>query len=39
MPGFKQTLIGIEPICDTGFTVTFSREAVVVRDYNDRHIL
>ena len=32
MPGFQQTLIGIVPICDAGFTVTFSEDEVVVHD-------
>ena len=32
MPGFQQTLIGIGPICDAGFTMTFSEDAVVVHD-------
>ena len=39
MPGFEQTLIGVGPICDAGFTVTFSSDAVVVKDYNERQIL
>ena len=32
MLGFQQTLIGIGPICDAGFTVTFSEDEVVVHD-------
>ena len=32
MPGFKHTLIGVGPLCDTDCTVTFTRAAVIVRD-------
>ena len=39
MPGFQQTLIGIGPICDTGFMVTFSEDEVVVHDAAKRVIL
>ena len=39
MPGFQQTLIGIGPICDAGFTVTFSADDVVVHDADKRAIL
>ena len=34
MPGFKHTLLGVGPICDAERTVTFSRDAVVVRGAN-----
>ena len=39
MPGFQQMLIGIGPICDAGFTVTFSEDEVVVHDTAKRVIL
>ena len=32
MPGFKNTLMGVGPLCDADCTVTFTREAVIVRD-------
>ena len=32
MPGFQQTIIGIGPICDARFSVTFLEDAVVVHD-------
>ena len=31
MPGFRHTLIWVGPLCDTDCTVTFTREAVIVR--------
>jgi len=39
MPGFRQTLIGIGPICDAGFTVHFSDVDVIVRDKKGRDVL
>ena len=39
MPGLQQTLIGIGPICNAGFTVTFSEDKVVVQDAVKRVIL
>ena len=39
MPGFQQTIIGIGPICDARFTVTFLEDAVVVHDDAKRVIL
>ena len=39
MPGFRQTLIGIGPICDAGFTVHFSDVDVIVRDKDGRDVL
>ena len=39
MPSFKQTLMGIGPICDAGFTVTFSANDVIVRDNDQRVVL
>ena len=32
MPGFRHTLIGVGPLCDADCTVTFTHEAVIVRD-------
>ena len=32
MPGLKHTLIGVGPLCDADFTVTFTRAEVIVRD-------
>ena len=32
MIGFLHTLIGVVPICDADCKVTFTREAVIVRD-------
>ena len=32
MPGFRHTLIGVGPLCDADCNVTFTREAVIVRD-------
>ena len=31
MPGLRHTLIGLGPLCDAYFTVTFTRAVVVVR--------
>ena len=31
MPCFRHTLIGVVPLCDSDYTVTFTREAVIVR--------
>ena len=39
MPGLQQTLIGIGPIYDAGFMVTFSEDEVVVHDAAKRVIL
>ena len=39
MPGFNHTLLVVGPICDANFTVTFIRDAVVVRDSTNRTIL
>ena len=39
MPGFQQTLIGIGPICDAGYTVHFSDVDVIVRDKAHRAVL
>ena len=39
MPGFAQTLVGIGPICDAGFTVTFSKSMVIVRDTTSQPVL
>ena len=32
MPGFRHTLIVVWPLCDADCAVTFTREAVIVRD-------
>ena len=32
MPGFCHTLIGVGPLCDADCTVTFTREAAIVKD-------
>ena len=32
MPGFRHTLIGVVPLYDSDCAVTFTREAVIVRD-------
>ena len=32
IPGFRNTLIGVDPLCDAKCTVTFTREAVIVQD-------
>ena len=32
MPGFRHNPIGVGPLCDADFTVTFIRGAVIVRD-------
>ena len=39
MPGFNHTILGVDPICDTDCTVTFSSDAVMVRDTTNRTIL
>ena len=39
MPGFATTLVGIGPICDAGFTVTFSDTRVIVRDKENDPVL
>ena len=32
MPGFRHTLIGVGPLCDADYTVTFTRAAEIVRN-------
>ena len=39
MPGFNHTLLGVGPIYDNDWTVTFSHDAVVVRYSKNRTIL
>ena len=39
MPGFQQSLIGVGPICDAGFTVTFLSMDVVICNKNQTAIL
>ena len=39
MPGFRHTLIGVGPLCDTDCTVTFTSAAVVVRDLHGNPVL
>ena len=39
MPGFRHTLIGVGPLCDAYFTVTFTRAAVIVRDARSTPVL
>ena len=39
MTGFKQTLIGVGPLCDADCTVTFTRAAVIVRDSQGSPVL
>ena len=39
MPDFTESLIGIGPICDKGFKVTFSAEDVIVQDTQKRVVL
>ena len=39
MPGFHHTLIGVGPLCDSNCTVTFRREAVIVRDNQGTPVL
>ena len=39
MPVFNHTLLVVVPICNAGCTVTFSRDAIVVRDATNRTIL
>ena len=39
MPGFRHTLIGVGPLCDVDCTVTFTHEAVIVRDTRSTSVL
>ena len=39
MPGFNHTLLGVGPICDADCTVTFIKDADVVRYATNRYIL
>ena len=39
VPGFRHTLIGVGPLFDANFTVTFTREAVIVRDQQGMPVL
>ena len=39
MPGFCHTLIGLGPLCDADCTVTFTREAAIVRDTQGTPVL
>ena len=39
MPIFFHTLIGVGPICDADCTVTFTREALIVRDQQGTPVL
>ena len=39
MLGFRHTLIGVCPLCDSNCTVTFMREAVVVQDKQNTPVL
>ena len=39
MPGFKHNLIGVGPLCDADYTVTFTRAAVIVRDSQGSSVL
>ena len=39
MPGFRHTLIGVDPLCDADCTVTFTHVAVIVRDSCDIPVL
>ena len=37
--GFRHTLVGVGPICDADYTVTFTREAAIVRDKQSTPVL
>ncbi len=39
MKHFKDTLLGLGPICDAGCTVTFDNKAVTIRDSNGKIVL
>ena len=39
MSGFRHTLIGVGPICDTDCTVTFTRESLIVCDTQGTPVL
>ena len=39
MPGFHHTLVGVGPLYDADFTVTFTREAVIIRDKQGTPVL
>ena len=39
MPGFLHTLIGVGPLCDAYCTVTFARDAVIVRNKQGTAVL
>ena len=38
-PGFHHTLIGVGLLCDDDYTVTFTREAVIVQDQQGTPVL
>ena len=39
MPGFRHTLIGVNPLCDADCTVTFTLVAVIIRDAHGSPVL
>ena len=39
MPGFRQTLVGVGPLCDADCTFTFTSEAVIVQDIQGMTVL
>ena len=39
MPGFRHTLIGLSPLCNAKCTVTFTYEAVIVRENHGTAVL
>ena len=39
MPGFRNTLIGLGPLCDADCTVTFTHEALIVQDTRGTPVL
>ena len=39
MPGFHHTVVGVGPLYDDDCTVTFTREAVIIRDKQGKPVL
>ena len=39
MPGFQENLIGIGPICDADYSVTFTKDAVSIYSPNGNRVL
>ena len=39
MPGFQENLIGLGPVCDADYSVTFTKDAVSIYSPNGHRVL